>query len=105
MTDSPRGTLVFASHVTNVLARIRGESESAVLLSAHYDSPPESVGAADDAVAVAALVEVARVLAAGPRPRPSIIIGLNGAEEVWLPGSTAFVEHFGARDVRDVLHG
>jgi len=104
MTDSPRGTLVFASHVTNVLARIRGESESAVLLSAHYDSPPESVGAADDAVAVAALVEVARVLAAGPRPRHSIIIGLNGAEEGWLLGSTAFVEHPWARDVRAFIN-
>src|SRR6218665_3609977 len=79
MTDSPRGTLVFASHVTNVLARIRGESESAV-------------------------VEVARVLAAGPRPRHSIIIGLNGAEEGWLLGSTAFVEHPWARDVRAFIN-
>ncbi|HEX8821454.1 MAG TPA: M28 family metallopeptidase [Archangium sp.] len=104
MTGSPRGTLVLATHVTNVLARIPGESESAVLLSAHYDSPPESVGAADDAAAVGALVEVARVLSAGPKLRHTLIIGLNGAEEGWLLGSTAFVEHPWARDVRAFIN-
>ncbi len=104
MTGGPWGTLVLATRVTNVLARIRGESESAVLLSAHYDSPPESVGAADDAAAVGALVEVTRVLAAGSKPRNTVIINLNGAEEGGLLGSTAFFEHPWARHVRAFIN-
>src|SRR5919197_6233541 len=51
--------------VKNVLVRIPGSSRDAVLLSAHYDSPPESIGASDDGVAAASLVEIVRALAAG----------------------------------------
>ncbi len=85
---------------TNVLARIRGDSASAVLLSAHYDSPPESFGAGDNAVSVAVAVETARALAAGPRPQHTVIFNFNDGEEAGLLGSDAFLEHPWARDVR-----
>ncbi|HEX7243343.1 MAG TPA: M28 family peptidase [Longimicrobiaceae bacterium] len=84
----------------NVLARLPGDSASAVLLSAHYDSPPESFGAADNGVAVASAVEILRALAAGPRPGHSVVVNFNDGEEAGLLGSNAFLEHPWARDVR-----
>ncbi|MEW5931097.1 MAG: M28 family metallopeptidase [Gemmatimonadota bacterium] len=84
----------------NVLARIRGDSATAVLVSAHYDSPPESPGAGDNAVSVATAVEVARALAAGPRPQHTVIFNFNDGEEAGLLGSDAFLEHPWAADVR-----
>ncbi|HEX2091872.1 MAG TPA: M28 family metallopeptidase [Longimicrobiaceae bacterium] len=87
-------------HARNVLARIPGDSASAVLVSAHYDSPPESSGAGDNAVGVAAAVEIARALAAGPRSRHTVIFNFNDGEEQGLLGSDAFLNHPWARDVR-----
>ncbi|HEX2189957.1 MAG TPA: M20/M25/M40 family metallo-hydrolase [Longimicrobiaceae bacterium] len=84
----------------NVLARIPGDSASAVLVSAHYDSPPESPGAGDNAASVAAAVEVLRALAAGPRPQHTVVFNFNDGEEAGLMGSSAFLEHPWARDVR-----
>lgn len=86
--------------VRNVLARIPGRSREALLLSAHYDSPPGSVGAADDGVAVASLVEIVRALAAGGPLAHTVIVNLNDAEEQGLVGSHAFTRHPWARDVR-----
>jgi hypothetical protein len=88
----------------NVLARIPGRSRDAILLSAHYDTPVESVGAGDDGVAAASLVEVARALAAGPELDHSVILIINDGEEQGLLGSHGFVakprSHPWFRDVR-----
>jgi hypothetical protein len=62
------------------------------------------VGAADDALAVGALVEVARALAAGPKLRHSVILCINDAEEVGLLGSSAFLQHPWARQVRAFIN-
>ncbi|HEU6451633.1 MAG TPA: M28 family metallopeptidase [Gemmatimonadaceae bacterium] len=84
----------------NVLARIPGRSRDAVLISAHYDTPVESVGAGDDGVAAASLVELVRALAAGPELEHSIIVIINDGEEQGLLGSHGFVRHPWFRDVR-----
>ncbi|MCB1036326.1 MAG: M28 family peptidase, partial [Acidobacteria bacterium] len=64
---SGRGGLIGVGPVANVYARIPGSTgTSTVLLAAHYDSMPFTAGAADDGAAVAALLETARALAAGP---------------------------------------
>jgi hypothetical protein len=88
----------------NILARIPGRESSALLLSAHYDSPPESVGAADDAAAVAVVVEMLRALATGPQLRHTIVVNLNGAEEGDLLGSPAFVDHPWIHEVRAFMN-
>ena len=93
-----------AYRVQNVLARIPGREAGAVMLAAHYDSPASSVGAADDAVAVAAAIEVARAIAAGPRPRHTVLLNLNDGEEQGLLGAHAFVRHPWAREVRAYLN-
>lgn len=97
---SPVRGAVVAYTVRNVLARIPGRSTDAVLLSAHYDSPPGSVGAGDDGVGVAALVEVVRALAAGPPLPRTVIVNLNDGEEQGLVGARAFTQHPWCRTVR-----
>ncbi|MBN1204938.1 MAG: M28 family peptidase [Myxococcaceae bacterium] len=105
-----RGALVdteyaFPYRVRNVLARLPGqEPGAAVLVSAHYDSTPDGAGAGDNGVAVAAAVEVARALAAGPRPRHSVLFNFNGGEEHGLLGADGFLQHPWAREVQAVIN-
>jgi len=87
--------------VRNVVARLRGSAgPPAILLAAHYDSVPAGPGAADDAAAVAAIVEIARMAASGPPPQRDWIFLLTDGEERGLLGARAFVdEHVFAGDV------
>jgi hypothetical protein len=96
----PAGSRATGYTLRNVLARIPGRSRDAVLLSAHYDTPVGSVGAGDDGVAAASLVEVVRALAAGPELDHSVIVIINDGEEQGLLGSHGFVQHPWFRDVR-----
>lgn len=78
--------------VDNVLARIPGAApDGALLLSAHYDSVPASPGAADDGAGVAAILEAARALRAGPPLARDTWLLLNDGEEPGLLGARAFV--------------
>jgi hypothetical protein len=81
------------AYVRNVVARIPGRDASApaVLLVAHYDSVPVSPGAADNASGVAALLEAARALRAGPPLDGDVMLLFTDAEEVGLLGAEAFV--------------
>ncbi len=75
---APGGTV----DVTDVLARIPGSGDrEAILLMAHYDTVPTTSGANDNSTAVAALLEVGRVLAAGPSPLNDVILLLTDGEE------------------------
>ncbi len=74
----------------------------AILLSAHLDhlgiGPAvngDSIynGADDDASGTTAVLELARVLGAGPHPKRTVIFALFGSEESGGLGSTYFREH------------
>ncbi|MGI8499053.1 MAG: M28 family peptidase [Gemmatimonadaceae bacterium] len=93
-----------AYSVRNVVARLSGRSSEAVLVSGHYDSPIGSVGAADDAVAVASMIEMLRALSSGPRPERTVIVNINDAEEQGLLGAHAFTQHRWMRDVRAFIN-
>jgi hypothetical protein len=78
--------------VENILARVPGASpERAVLLSAHYDSVAAGPGAGDDGAGVAALIETARALKAGPPLPHDVWLLVNDGEEIDLLGAEAFV--------------
>src|SRR5687768_11497316 len=62
--DRVTATRVNAYRTRNLVARRPGRVADAVLLSVHYDSPSSSVGAADDALSVAAVIELLRAIAA-----------------------------------------
>ncbi|PYV98750.1 MAG: aminopeptidase [Acidobacteria bacterium] len=77
-------------------------AHAAVLLSAHLDHlgigrpvKGDNIynGADDDASGVTAVLEFARVLGAGPKPRRTVIFALFGSEEIGVLGSVYFREH------------
>ncbi len=90
--------LLSAAAVQNVEATLPGRNPAlpAVLVTAHYDSVPNSPGAADDGAGVAAMIEVARSLAADARAgRPAardVVFLATDAEEAGLLGARAFWE-------------
>jgi hypothetical protein len=89
------------ARAANVLARWPGTdarlANEAIVLGAHYDGggvdPDGTIypGAEDNASGTAALLEVARVLTGGPRPRRPVIFAAWGAEEQGAWGSRHYV--------------
>lgn len=100
------GTAAVAATVQNIVARMPGTSNTkAVLLMGHYDSAPNSLGAADDGSGVATLLETVRALKSAPPLKNDTIFLFTDGEEAGLLGSIAFVkEHPWAKDVGLVLN-
>lgn len=89
-----RSRLVVAASVQNIVARMPGrDAGPAVLLMAHYDTRPQTPGAGDDAIGVAALLETARALRARPVLGRDVIFLVTDGEESGLLGARAFLEH------------
>ncbi|HYW31527.1 MAG TPA: M20/M25/M40 family metallo-hydrolase [Gemmatimonas sp.] len=87
----------------NVIAEIPGTDpaigDEVVLLGAHIDSWHSATGAADNADAVAELMEAMRILkATGVRPRRTIRAAIWGGEEQGLLGSRAYAQKYLAGD-------
>jgi hypothetical protein len=87
----------------NVIAEIPGTDaaigDEVVLLGAHIDSWHSATGAADNADAVAELIEAMRLLkVAGVRPRRTIRAAIWGGEEEGLLGSKAYAQQHYAGD-------
>jgi hypothetical protein len=89
----------------NVMGKIAGtDSSDAVLLTAHLDSTPQSLGAMDDASNVAALLETARILRTGAPLRNTVIFLFTDHEEGGFYGAKAFIaRHPWAKDVKVVI--
>jgi Zn-dependent M28 family amino/carboxypeptidase len=91
----------------NVLARIPGRSrpDETVMYSAHWDSfgfgPPDAQGrtlrpgAIDNAIGVAAVLELARAFKAQPQPERTVVFALWTADERGLLGA----EHYAANPI------
>jgi Zn-dependent M28 family amino/carboxypeptidase len=89
----------------NVLAQIPGAKrpKESVMFAAHWDAfgigPADASGdtvrhgAADDAIGVAGMIEIARALAAGPKPQRTVAFGVWTAEERGLLGSEYYATH------------
>jgi len=91
-TDQLSGPYGMA-RVRNVVAVLPGETSTGrIVMFAHYDSVQVSYGGNDDGAGVSTLLETARVLAAGPRPRNDIVFLFTDAEEACLCGAQAFVD-------------
>ncbi|MEV0104985.1 M28 family peptidase [Nocardia sp. NPDC050799] len=81
--------------VDNVIATLPGRaSTGTVLLAAHYDSAATGPGASDDGAAVAAMVEVGRLIARQGDQRNDLVLLFTDGEEDGLLGAEAFArEH------------
>ena len=86
----------------NVIGRLEGAQrpDETVIYSAHWDAfgigepdaagDPVRHGAVDNATGVAAVIELARVFAAGPRPQRTLLFMALTAEEKGLQGATFY---------------
>ncbi|HEY3885898.1 MAG TPA: M20/M25/M40 family metallo-hydrolase, partial [Vicinamibacterales bacterium] len=99
--DARRPELGRTAHVSNIIATKAGGDPRAIGLVSHYDSVPESPGAADDAFGVAVSLEAARVLAARADRRHTLMVLITDGEESGLMGAAGLIED---RDVMDRLH-
>ena len=63
-----------------------------MLIASHYDTVPNSPGAGDSGIALAAMVAAARRLAAEPVPPSDVLFLFSDGEEAGLLGARAFVE-------------
>ena len=89
----------------NVIGRLEGAKrpDETVIYSAHWDAygvgTPDAQGdgirhgAVDNATGVAAVIELARVFAAGPRPQRTLLFMALTAEEKGLQGATYYAAH------------
>jgi hypothetical protein len=90
----------------NVVGLLRGSDpalkDSYILLTAHYDhlgvrgsGEGDHIfnGANDDASGTASVIEIAHALAAGPRPKRSIVFIALFGEEMGLVGSRYYAQH------------
>ena len=66
-----------------------GKQKPLILIGAHYDAVPGSLGADDNATGVAALLELARAFAAQPARYPVRLVGFD-LEEYGLLGSSEY---------------
>jgi hypothetical protein len=88
--DSPEW--LTGAHVENVIGILPGKDRTApaLMLMSHYDSVPNSPGAADDAAGVASSLEVIRAIKARGVPARDIIVLVTDGEEWGLSGAEAF---------------
>lgn len=80
--------------VRNVIARLPSAAPTTgqpLLLLCHYDSVPAGPGASDDGMGVAAVLEAARALLAGPPLARPVLLVFTDGEEAGLLGARAFV--------------
>jgi Iap family predicted aminopeptidase len=74
----------------NVVAELRGQSEEAILVSAHYDSVWRGPGVIDNATGVEGIRRIAEDLTSHGHMRSLIFVGF-AAEEIGLIGSRQFI--------------
>ncbi|MFV2083431.1 M28 family peptidase [Micromonospora sp. LOL_021] len=92
------------ARVRNVVAQIPGNDPTGrVVLVTHYDSVQVSPGANDDGAGVGTLLEVARAITAGDRPRNDVVLLFTDAEEACLCGAAAFVAGHPLADADDTV--
>ena len=102
-----KGSAVIASTIENIIVRIPGSSSGkAILLDAHYDTRAMTPGASDCGSCVAAVLETARSLLAGPALQNDVILLFTDNEEYGGGlGAAGFIEsHPWVNDVGLVLN-
>ncbi len=87
------GSTLSASHVKNIIARFKGKRANAkhLLVLSHYDSQPNTPGAADDGAGVVAMLETIRALSLGAPLEHDVLFVFTDQEESGLLGAEAFV--------------
>ena len=90
--------------VTNIIVRVTpkgvDKNTAALLVSAHYDSSLGTVGASDDCLNIAAMLEIMRLVVRSDFTHP-IIFNFNGAEETNWQAAHGFIsQHPWAKNLK-----
>jgi hypothetical protein len=103
---NPASQIVIGGKTNDIVGLLPGAAAGpAIMLMAHYDSVIHASGAGDDAAGVAAILEVARALRAGPALQRDVIILFTDGEEPGLLGAEAFAHgHPWAKNVGLILN-
>lgn len=91
VTDAQRPELGRTARVANIIATRASRRPQLIALVSHYDSAPNSPGAADNALGVSVSLEAARVLLLQPLDHGLAVIVTDG-EEVGLMGAAGLLE-------------
>jgi hypothetical protein len=93
----PEAAAFTAANLVGVLPGRRPDLP-AVALMAHYDTVPNSAGAADDSAGVAAVLETVRAIRARGAADRTLVVLFTDAEEIGLEGARVF---WGGHPLRD----
>ena len=85
----------------NVIAELPGQDEGVVVVGAHYDTVPDSIGASDNSSGMGALLAIAERVADRPFPFTLRFIAF-GAEETGLHGSEHYVDSLSAEELEEI---
>lgn len=93
----------YRSRSQNVIGELPGSTDEVVVVSAHHDSTPRCAAPDDNAVGVAAMLELARVLSLQGRTRRTVRFISFGAEEALSEGARQHVMRLKRRGETDLL--
>jgi Zn-dependent M28 family amino/carboxypeptidase len=95
-----RGDVTYRSQ--NVVATLRGTTDRAIIIGAHYDSRPEGMGADDNASGVGVMLETAKRIAEEKRLPYTVRFVAFGAEEspASLEGSNVYVARMSDEQIK-----
>ena len=82
----------------NVLGTVKGQLDTTIVICAHHDTVPFTVGATDNAAGVAIVVELARILS-NRESRFTYQFITFGGEELEMKGSQRFLEDYDLENV------
>ncbi|SHE35487.1 Peptidase family M28 [Seinonella peptonophila] len=77
----------------NILVKLDApETDRGILMSAHYDTKPETPGAADDMISVVAMLEAMRQQMGNPNLKSDLYFLFTDGEELGAMGAKSFVQ-------------
>jgi aminopeptidase YwaD len=85
----------------NVIAELPGAGDGVIVVGAHYDTVPDSVGASDNSSGVAALLAVAERLRGRSFPFTVRFVAF-GSEETGLHGSEHYVDSLSPEELENI---
>ena len=84
-----------------MIAELPGTGDGVIVVGAHYDTVPDSVGASDNSSGVGALLAVAERLAGSSFPFTVRFVAF-GSEETGLHGSEHYVDSLSPEDLEEI---
>lgn len=86
----------------NVIAELPGTGEGVVVIGAHYDTVPDSIGASDNSSGMGVLLAIAERVADRSFPFTLRFIAF-GSEETGLHGSEHYVDSLSAEELEEIF--